>query len=116
VRKKGNTNIFFDNLPGYPDSLILDPKDDTFWLAGFGPRVALLDYLHPYVFLKRIIYQNAWIQPKPKNSGFIFHFSNNGELIEYFDNIPSITSIFRDGDNLFLGNLNSNSIYKIKII
>ena len=51
--KTGTTDIFIDNLPGFPDG-ISRGEDATFWLAIPSPRNPILDNAHPKPWLKNI--------------------------------------------------------------
>ena len=54
--KQGQSEIFIDNLPGFPDGVSSNGKD-KFWLAVVAPRDATLDKLLPHPFLRKIVYR-----------------------------------------------------------
>ncbi|MGH9962534.1 MAG: SMP-30/gluconolactonase/LRE family protein, partial [Pyrinomonadaceae bacterium] len=68
--KYGSSDIFIDNLPGFPDGLSSNDKD-KFWLALVTPRDATLDKILPHPFLRKIIYRlPKFLQPAPKRYSF----------------------------------------------
>ncbi len=52
--RHGQSEVFIDNLPGFPDGISSNGKD-KFWLALVTPRNALLDKLLPHPFARKII-------------------------------------------------------------
>lgn len=80
--KKGQSEIFIDNLPGFPDGLSSNGKD-KFWLALVTPRDATLDKLLPYPFLRKIVYRlPKFLQPAPKRYSFVLGLDPNGRVVE----------------------------------
>ena len=58
--KAGGSDIFIDNLPGFPDNISANRKG-RFWLALFTTRDPLLDAISPYPFVKLICVQASEI-------------------------------------------------------
>lgn len=80
--KQGQSEIFIDNLPGFPDGVSSNGKD-KFWLAVVAPRDATLDKLLPHPFLRKIVYRlPAFLQPAPKSYSFVLGLDANGRVIE----------------------------------
>jgi len=52
--RRGESEIFIDNLPGFPDGISSNGKD-KFWLALVSPRDKTLDLLLPHPFLRKIV-------------------------------------------------------------
>jgi sugar lactone lactonase YvrE len=81
-RKQGQSDIFIDNLPGFPDGVSSNGKD-KFWLALVTPRDATLDKLLPHPFLRKILYRlPAFLQPAPKRYSFVLGLDGNGRVVE----------------------------------
>ena len=45
--KSGSSEIFIENLPGFPDNIVRG-KDDRFWIGLVSPRNNILDTLSTY--------------------------------------------------------------------
>ncbi len=82
--KKGQTEVFIDNLPGIPNG-ISRRKDGSFWLGFTTRRSDLLDKIQPRPFVKKLIYAfPLWMQPEQEAFGMIMHLSENGEIIKTY--------------------------------
>src|SRR6267143_1648909 len=80
--KQGQSEIFIDNLPGFPDGISSNGKD-KFWLALVTPRDPLLDKLLPRPFLRKAIARlPKFLQPAPKRYSFVLGLDPNGRIIE----------------------------------
>jgi sugar lactone lactonase YvrE len=80
--KKGQTEIFLENLPGFPDGLSSNGKD-RFWLALVTPRDEALDKLLPHPFLRKVIARlPKFLQPAPKRYSFVLGLDVNGHVVE----------------------------------
>lgn len=51
--RKGTSDIFVDNLPGFPDNITYSRERGVFWIALFAPRDALVDQLMPYPRIRK---------------------------------------------------------------
>jgi sugar lactone lactonase YvrE len=80
--KQGQSEIFIDNLPGFPDGVSSNGKD-KFWLAVVAPRDAILDKLLPHPFLRKIVYRlPLFLQPAAKRYSFVLGLDANGLVVE----------------------------------
>jgi sugar lactone lactonase YvrE len=78
----GTSEIFIDNLPGFPDGISSNGRD-KFWLALVTPRDTLLDKLLPYPFLRKIVARlPKFLQPAPKRYSFVLGLDPNGRVID----------------------------------
>lgn len=118
--KKGTTDIFLDNLPGFPNG-ISRRQDGSFWLGFSTKRDELLDKIHPKPLLKKIIYGlPSFLHPKAVAYGMIMHIDNKGKIIKtYYDTTGKIvkeaTSIEEHNGYLYLGGDISSYIGKYKL-
>jgi sugar lactone lactonase YvrE len=84
--KQGQTDIFIDNLPGFPDGISSNGKD-KFWLALVTPRDAALDKLLPHPFLRKVVARlPKLLQPAPKRYSFVLGLDTNGQVINNLQN------------------------------
>lgn len=78
--KAGQTEVFLDNLPGYPDNLERQ-ADGTYWMAFASPRVPA-EALMPYPFLRKVIWRlGPLVRPKPIERGMVVHFDAQGQIL-----------------------------------
>jgi sugar lactone lactonase YvrE len=80
--KRGQAEIFIDNLPGFPDGISSNGKD-KFWLALVTPRDTALDKLLPHPFLRKVIARlPKFLQPAPQRYSFVLGLDLNGRVVE----------------------------------
>ncbi len=118
--KKGQTEVFIDNLPGLPNG-ISRRKDGSFWLGYTTRRDDLLDKMQPKPGLKKIIFAiPLWLQPKQEPFGMIMHLSENGEILKtYYDTsgkiVSEASSVEEHNGYLYLGGDLTDHIGKYKL-
>jgi sugar lactone lactonase YvrE len=84
--KQGQSEIFIDNLPGFPDGISSNGRD-KFWLALVTPRDKLLDKLLPHPFLRKAVLRlPTFLQPAPKRYSFVLGLDSNGSVIANLQN------------------------------
>ncbi|MEW6405878.1 MAG: SMP-30/gluconolactonase/LRE family protein [Chloroflexota bacterium] len=121
--KQGQTDIFIENLPGYPDNITFNGWD-TYWLALFVPRSSTMDFLQARPTLRGIL------KPLPlllttaaanvRKYGFILGLDLDGKVLHNLQD-PSgksashITSVYEHEGMLFLGNIDDTAIYRIPV-
>lgn len=78
--KAGETELFMDNLPGYPDNLEAQ-GDGTYWLAFASPRVPA-EVLMPYPFLRKVLWRlGPLVRPAPIHHGRVIQFDEQGNIL-----------------------------------
>jgi sugar lactone lactonase YvrE len=78
--KQGQSDIFVENLPGFPDGLSSNGRD-KFWLALVTPRDKTLDTLLPYPFLRKVVLRlPKFLQPAPKRYSFVLGLDSSGTV------------------------------------
>jgi sugar lactone lactonase YvrE len=109
--RAGTHEVFIDNLPGFPDNITFNGRD-TFWLAIFAPRDALLDSLLPgNRYLRTVIAKlPAFLQPRPKKHAFALGLDTDGKVVANLqyagaDAYAPITSVREHGGFLYFGSL-----------
>lgn len=116
--KKGTSEVFIDNLPGFPDG-ISRGEDGIYWLALISPRKADLDELFKSKFLRKLILRlPESIQPAPTHYSFILGLNSDGEVVYNLQDPNAkwaeITSVQQYGDYLYLGSLYEDGIARYK--
>ena len=119
--KAGTHDVFIDNLPGFPDNITFNNRD-TFWLALFAPRDALLDELLPgNLFLRQVVARlPAFLQPRPKMHSFVLGLGLDGKVVHNLqyagpDAYAPITSVREFGPWLYFGSLTYPAIGRIPL-
>jgi sugar lactone lactonase YvrE len=80
--KKGQTEIFIDNLQGFPNGISVR-NDGTYWLGFTTKRNEALDKIHSKVGMKKFVYGLPnFLQPKSDKFGMIQRISIDGKIIE----------------------------------
>ncbi len=90
--KAGQSEIFMDNLPGFPNGISIR-NDGSYWLGFSTKRNDALDDIHPKIFMKKIVYGLPnFLQPKQELFGMILNISTDGKVIKaLFDTTGKFT-------------------------
>ena len=118
--KAGTSEIFADNLPGFPDNITANRRG-TFWLALFTVRNDQMDKMHPSPLLKKILSRlPRFLWPRPKPYGFVLALNEKGDILENLqdptgDHLKEITSAREHDGFLYLGSLHNDRIGKYRI-
>jgi sugar lactone lactonase YvrE len=113
--KQGQSDIFIDNLPGFPDGLSSN-GNDKFWLALVTPRDATLDKLLPHPFLRKIVYRLPdFLQPSPKRYSFVLGLDSNGRVVENLQNgspdcYAQIANVVEHQGFLYFGSIGESTV------
>jgi sugar lactone lactonase YvrE len=114
--KAGKSDVFMDNVPGFPDNITRAP-DGGFWVALFTTRKPIVDdTLHPSPWLKKQIAKlpkPLW--PKPARYGFVLKLDASGKLERTLQDPDCstaciITSALEHEGKLYLGSLHEPQI------
>ncbi len=120
--KKGTTEPFISNLPGFPDN-INRASDGAYWIAIAGVRSPLWDLVMKKPrfrarMIKRIP-RDEWIFPN-LNAGFIAKVDEGGTVLDVLwdrkaTHHPSVTSMREHRGYLYIGGLANNRIGRIRL-
>ncbi|WP_353110311.1 SMP-30/gluconolactonase/LRE family protein [Salinisphaera dokdonensis] len=117
----GQSDVFIDRLPGFPDGISYSDDSDTFWLALFAPRNEMLDFAADKPWLRRIIFRlPEAVQPAPAHVGRLLGLNAEGAVVtDLQDTDPSafapITSVEQSGNQLYLGSLTASAFARIPV-
>jgi sugar lactone lactonase YvrE len=118
--KKNSTEIFIDNLPGFPDN-ISSNGNDKFWLALVTPRSPLLDKLLPRPFLRKVVLRlPEFMQPAPRRHGFVLGLNRDGQVVANLQD-PSgqsfalVSNVLEHQGKLYLGSIGEDAVGRISI-
>lgn len=116
--KKGTSDIFIDNLPGFPDGISSTDRG-TFWLALASKRSVLVDTMHQFPTLKDAAAKlPKSLMPEVSKYGFVIAIDNSGQIISSLhdqdgNHLHEITSVEEFKGTLYLGSLRNDVIGKI---
>ncbi len=118
--KAGTSDIFIENLPGFPDNISANRKG-TFWLALYTVRNDMMDSIHPYPLAKNLMAklpQFTW--PKPKRYGLVLSLDEKGKITGSLHepegkHLWEITSAREHRGHLYLGSLRADRIGRYRL-
>lgn len=118
--KQGQSDIFIDNLPGFPDG-ISSNRRDKFWLALVTPRDKTLDTLLPYPSLRKVILRlPKFLQPAPKRYSFVLGLDANGSVTANLQNgspdcYAQIANVVEHNGFLYFGSIGESTIGRYRL-
>jgi len=118
--KAGTSDIFIENLPGFPDNISSNGKG-KFWLALFTVRNDALDVLHKYPKIKSLLSKlpvSLW--SKSEKHGFVVALDEQGNITGTLqdptgEHLYDITSAQEYAGYLYLGSFHADRIGKFKV-
>lgn len=118
--RAGQSEIFIDNLPGFPDNISTNGRDG-FWLALVTPRNRLLDALLPRPFLRKVVLRlPQFMQPAPKRYAFVLGLDQNGRITHNLQD-PSgksfalVSSVLEHQGKLYLGSIGEEAVGRLPV-
>ncbi len=118
--RRGTAEPFLENLPGLPDNVTWSAARKGFWVALFAPRVAALDVLAPYPFLRKVVLRlPRAVQPEPAPHAIALAVDERGRVVENLqdasdDAFAPVTSVREHGGVLWLGSLEQDALGRIE--
>ena len=118
--KKGQSDVFLDNLPGLPDGISFNGKD-MFWVALFSPRSSDLDNMADKPWLRKIAYRLPdALQPGTVKHAFVLGINLDGEVVHNLQDKSAnayapITSAQQVGEMLSFGSLTQPAIARMPV-
>lgn len=117
--KQGTSDLFADNLPGFPDG-VSSNRRGTFWVALFTVRNPQMDQMHPYPFLKRVFAKlPAGLLPQPQDYGYVLGLDESGKVVADLQDpsgrrLRQVTNVEERDGYLYLGTLHDRWIGKVR--
>jgi sugar lactone lactonase YvrE len=106
--KAGTTEVFINNLPGFPDNLTFG--NGLLWVAAPSPRQAMVDAMHPRPWLRKVSYRLPdGLKPKPVRHAIVLGLDPDGGVAHNLQDSTGTVAIttsarWHDG-RLFIGTL-----------
>ena len=107
--RRGEVETLIDALPGFPDN-ITRGSDGRYWVALFGPRIALLDQLSGRPFVRKVIQRlPEAMSPKPIHYGHVIAVDDSGRVVADLQDpaggFTGLTSVLEVPGWLYLGSV-----------
>jgi sugar lactone lactonase YvrE len=118
--KGGQSDIFIDNLPGFPDGISSNGKG-KFWLALVTPRDQTLDRLLPHPFLRKVVMRlPKFLQPAPKRYSFVLGLDLQGQVIDNLQNgapdcYAQVANSVERGGSLYFGSIGEGAVGRYRL-
>lgn len=118
--KSGQSDVFIDNLPGFPDGIAWNGKD-TFWLALVNRRDPGLDFLLPRPYLRKIVWRlPSFLQPNIKRFAFVLGLDLNGKVTRNLQDssaqsFTQIANVVEHKGNLYFGSIGEKAIGRLPL-
>jgi sugar lactone lactonase YvrE len=118
--KQGQSDIFIDNLPGFPDGISSNGRD-TFWLALVNRRDPALDALLPHPFLRKVVMRlPSFLQPSIKRYAFALGLDSNGRVVHNFQDpspqsFTQIANVVEHKGMLYFGSIGESAIGRMPL-
>jgi sugar lactone lactonase YvrE len=118
--KQGQSDVFIDNLPGFPDGISSNGRG-TFWLALVNRRDSALDSLHPHPFLKKIVWRLPnFLQPNIKRYAFVLALDTNGKVVQNLQDpspqcFAQIANVVEHKGMLYFGSIGESAIGRMAL-
>lgn len=111
--KAGSTEVFADNLPGFPDNLSF--HDGTLWLGYASPRNPQVDLMSTRPWMKHIAHRLPdFLTPKALRHGMVMGFADDGSVTHNLQDptgaIASTTTARVHNGSLYIGSLEDAQI------
>ena len=116
----GKTDIFIDNLPGFPDNLSYN-GEGLFWVAMIYPRDQMVDSILPRPFLRKVILRlpEALRVSEPDPMGLVIALDYDAKVIhnlqDHTGHCHTITSVKEVSGYLWLGSLTEPHVARLPV-
>lgn len=116
--RAGRTEVFLDNLPGFPDNLSF--ADGTLWVGFASPRNPQVDAMSTKTWMKHIAYRLPdRLKPKPLRHGLVVGYDTNGNVTHNLQdpggNVAITTSARVNNGSLYVGMLEDATIAVVEL-
>ncbi len=109
----GTTEVFLDNLAGFPDNLTF--AEGILWVSMASPRQGIVDLMLPRPWMRKLSHRMPdALKPKPARHGIVLGYDTDGKLVHNLQDASGRVAIttsarYHDG-RLFIGSLSEPHI------
>ncbi|NME69821.1 SMP-30/gluconolactonase/LRE family protein [Flammeovirga aprica] len=107
-KKKGQYEVFMDNLPGFPNNLKRS-SNGNYWLGFTTKRSQQLDDIHPKPWMKKMVFAMPdFMKPKADKYAMVMEISESGEILRVFTDqngevVKEAGAVLESNGKLYLG-------------
>jgi len=118
--KQRQSDIFIDNLPGFPDGILSNGKD-KFWLALVTPRDPVFDRMLPHPIMRKMVMRlPAFMQPAPKRYSFVLGLDLKGGVVANLQDgskecYAEIANVVEHNGMLYFGSIGEAAVGRIPL-
>jgi sugar lactone lactonase YvrE len=117
--RAGSTDVFSDNLPGFPDNISRAP-DGSIWVPLPSPRNAIVDRLGPWPSLRKALLRlPGFLQPAPVRHGLVVQLDANGRPLRALHDptgkVALVTSAMERDGFLYMGSYREPSLVVVPL-
>jgi sugar lactone lactonase YvrE len=116
--RRGSSEPFAENLPGFPDNVTWSPERKAFWVA-LWPRVGAVDALAPYPMFRTMVRRlPRQVQPDPAPHAWAVAVDERGQVVDSLEWISHrayfpVTSVREHDGWLWLGSLSQDGVGRV---
>lgn len=116
--KAGHTELFVENLPGFPDNLSFD--DGTLWVALASPRQPPLDAMSSRPWMRHVAHRlPASLKPKPVRHGIVLAYDESGAVSHNLQDptgrVAVTTGVRASAGRLYIGTLTDDHVAVVEL-
>ena len=118
--RAGASEVFLDNLPGFPDNLDGN-RQGSFWMALFTVRNPIADTVHPHPWAKSLLAKlPRFTWPRPKPYGLVLEVDESGRILRSLHDpggrrVQHVTTAREHDGFLYLGTLDQAWIGRLAL-
>ena len=118
--KQGESEVFIDDLPGFPDGIASNGRVMV-WLALVNRRDPALDKLLPHPFLRKVVMRlPKFLQPNIKRYAFVLGLDMNGHVVRNLQDpsplcFTQIANVVEHNGALYFGSIGEGAIGRMAL-
>lgn len=118
--KQGQSDVFIDNLPGFPDGISSNGRD-KFWLALVTPRQTVFDRMLPYPFMRKMVFRlPKFLHPAPQRYSFVLGLDSQGRVVDNLqyggqDCYAQIANAVESNGALYFGSIGEDTVGRFSL-
>jgi sugar lactone lactonase YvrE len=118
--KVGQSEVFIDNLPGFPDGISSNGRD-KYWVSLVTPRDSFFDRILPHPAVRKIVLRlPKFLRPAPKHYSFVLGLDTNGKVVDNLQNgapdcYAEISNAVEHDGALYFGSIAESTVGRFRL-